>query len=291
MNDAVNKMLAKYQCQSEDDYEHALKEILQEITLCGLSDTDFFDFAAFYGGTALRILYGLPRFSEDMDFTLIQQEENFDWTPYLASMRERLEIYGFKIDVAIKNKSRNSAVESAFLKVNTLEALINIDQIGSGSAHRKLKIRLELDTAPPQFIKTEFEPVLQPTIFSVRVPVRSYLFAGKMHAVLCRNWKNKTGNRAKGRDWYDLIWYLKEEVPLNLQELEARMKQTGHLATGETLDQKLFCHLYEEVCSNLNTDAAKEDVLPFLEDSSDLGFWNPDFFKALSRKIHFENNE
>src|SRR3989344_6607710 len=119
MQDAIQKMLKKYDCKNEIEYQNALKEIIQEITLLGLWRAKFFEYAAFYGGTALRILYQLDRFSEDLDFSLLQANQNFSLTPYFSFIKQELQSYGFQIAVESIDKENKSNVDSAFLKADT----------------------------------------------------------------------------------------------------------------------------------------------------------------------------
>ena len=208
MNRAIQDMLARYDCQNTTDYENALREILQELALLGLWRAKFFEHAAFYGGTALRILYGLERYSEDMDFSLLGPDERFSLDPYCAAIERELDAWGFPVTVKVKKKTADSAVESAFLKAGTSEHLLLIEAPQSvvGSIHKGqlLRIKLEVDRDPPQKFAVESKYLLLPVPFAVRTFELPSLFAGKMHALLFRKW----GARVKGRDWYDFVWYV-----------------------------------------------------------------------------------
>ena len=284
MNQAIKIMLERYRIDTVDAQIHALKEILQEIALLGLYRTTFFRNAAFYGGTALRILYNLPRFSEDMDFTLIQPVHDFSWNEYLQAIQLEIRSYGFNVDISQKPKSQASTEESAFLKANTLEALISIEQTAALQTNQVIKIKLELDTTPPKPLPTEFLPVLLPVPYQVRVPLKAHLFAGKMHALLCRKWNS----RVKGRDWYDFIWYLQNRTPINLAELEARMKQSDHLPLDESLTREKLLSVYRETCTSLNVKAAKQDIAPFITNPAELQIWSHEFFLSLEPLIEIE---
>ena len=207
MNDAVARMLARYKPRTTEDYVQALREILQEISLLGLWRSKFFDKAAFYGGTSLRLLYGLDRFSEDLDFLLLKPMPQFTLNSYMQALQREVSSFGFNVHIEKKNKTTENQIQSAFLKTNTARQLLVIEagepvvrQIPHGQT---LKIRIEIDTDPPGGFETETKFLLHPIPFGVRTYVLADLFAGKMHAVLCRRWKN----RVKGRDWYDLVWY------------------------------------------------------------------------------------
>lgn len=278
-------MLAKYELHSVDDHVNALREILQEIALCGLWRGKFFERAAFYGGTALRILHGLDRFSEDMDFSLLSPDESFDLAPYCAFMEEELKAWGFPSSIKVKEKTIDSAVESAFLKASTKEVLLAVEAgeeiAGAVHANQVISIRIEIDSDPPPHFHDETRFLLQPLPFSVRIYDPPSLFAGKMHALLCRGWKN----RIKGRDWYDLVWYVGQDIPLNLVHLGSRMKQSGHLPSGMPLDESTFREFLREKISALDVERAKVDVERFLVRPSSLNVWSRDFFYAVAEKI------
>ncbi len=285
MNRVVVAMLEKYDRHSLDDHLNAMREILQEIALCGLWRGKFFERAAFYGGTALRVLHGLDRFSEDMNFSLITPDNQFDFVPYCAFMEDELSAWGFKPQVMVKEKTVESAVDSAFLKINTTELLLSIDASDeiTGSVHTDqiLRIKIEVDTDPPPLFRDEARFLLQPIPFSVRTFDPPSLFAGKMHALLCRNW----GRRVKGRDWYDFVWYVGRGIPLDIIYLEARMRQSGHLPLAATLDEAMFRKFLSDKISGLNIDFAKSDVERFLVDPSAIIVWSREFFSAVAQKV------
>ena len=235
MNDVIIRMLDRYECQSVDDYVRALREIIQEIALLGLWRSKFFEKAAFYGGTALRILYGMDRFSEDLDFSLVEPMTDFQLSRYGSAVERELRSFGFEASLTTKPKKIASPVQSAFLKANTLHHLLTIksDERADWPIPRDqvLKIKIEVDTDPPSGFATENKFVLQPVPFSIRTFVLPDLFAGKMHAVLCRKWKN----RVKGRDWYDLVWYAANHPKLHVNHLEQRMIQSGDLKKDEKI--------------------------------------------------------
>ncbi|MDW7712360.1 MAG: nucleotidyl transferase AbiEii/AbiGii toxin family protein [Deferrisomatales bacterium] len=285
MNPAVAAMLRKYERRSVDDHVNALREIFQEIALCGLWRGKFFERAAFYGGTALRVLYGLDRFSEDMDFSLLTPDPHFDLGPYCAMMMRELRAWGFSTRVEKKEKSAESAVGSAFLKANTAEQLLLIEagEEIAGAIHRgqNLRIKVEVDTDPPPGFSTEAKFLLLPVPFSVRVFDLPSLFAGKMHALLCRGWKT----RVKGRDWYDLVWYASRGTELDLAHLEARMRQSGHYKGNDSLDEGTFRPLLAEKIDRLDVARARADVERFLVDPSSVEIWSREFFHAVGEKI------
>lgn len=284
MNPAIASMLGRYERRSADDHVNALREILQEIALCGLWRAKFFEHAAFYGGTALRVLYGLDRFSEDMDFSLLAPAEAFDLAPYCGAVEEELRAWGFPATVEVKRKTARSAIESAFLKANTRQLLLTIEAGDLASAihgRRELRIRLEVDTDPPPGFSTETKFLLQPIPFSVKAYDPPSLFAGKMHAVLCREW----GTRVKGRDWYDLVWYVGRRTALDLSHLEARMRQSGHYLDDAALDERAFRTLLAQRIEVLDIAAARSEVERFLVDPATVRVWSPGFFREVAQRI------
>ena len=285
MHEAVTRMLARYEPKSVDDSVRALREIIQEVALLGLWRAKFFEHAAFYGGTALRILYGLDRFSEDLDFSLLTPSPDFNLARYTASLEEELQAFGFNVRVEMVDKAVESAVQSAFLKANTRNELLVIEAgeelTGQVTAGQVLKVKIEVDTDPPPGFSTQTRYLLQPIPFAVRSYSLPDLFAGKMHAILFRKWKN----RVKGRDWYDLVWYAANHPHLNLAHLEQRMRQTGHWSGDKTLSFTSFRDLLFETIDRLDVNQASKDVAPFVKDQKQLALWSHDFFREVASRI------
>ncbi len=283
MRSAIGDMLGKYQCKNVMEFRNALKEIIQEIILLGLSRTNFFNQAAFYGGTALRIFYGLDRFSEDLDFSLIEQQPAFDINDYIPAIRDELGAYGFELTIERKQKSMDSTIQSAFVKGGTLIHLTKIASIEppvSGvSSGEMLRVKFEIDTDPPEGAQYESKYQLLPVPYSTRLYDKPSLFAGKLHAILCRNWQT----RVKGRDFYDYIWYLSRDIPVNIFHLEKRMLQSGHLDPSETLNFQMLQSKLEERFSSVDFSQAKSDILPFIRNTNELNLWNSDFFSSITK--------
>ena len=279
-------MLATYNAKTPDDYKNALKEIIQEIALLGLSRSTFFDVAAFYGGTALRIFYGLDRFSEDLDFSLLTENADFDISVYCDAIKNELGGYGFDMTVTKKEKKMESGIESAFIKGNTVVQMLNIGGIAppvSGvHPNEKLKIKIEVDTMPPGGADYDVRYSLKPIPYSVRLFTAPCLFAGKIHAILCREWK---GKRVKGRDLYDFVWYVANETPVNLLHLAYRMKQTGHLDDVGALSMEKLTEMMKEKFSRIDYKQAKNDVAPFIRDPHSIDLWSAAFFNGILPKI------
>lgn len=287
MNEAVARMLGRYRRETVNDHLQALREILQEVALLGLWRAKFFERAAFYGGTALRILYGLDRFSEDLDFSLMAPDPAFRIDRYSSQLEEEIAAFGFRVRVERIAKTAATAVESAFLKADTTRELLFIEagreivrEIPKG---RVLKIKLEVDTDPPPGFATQTRYLLQPIPFAVRVYVLPDLFAGKMHALLCRRWKS----RVKGRDWYDLVWYAANHPELNLSHLENRMRQSGHWKGKAPLSANAFRSALGEAIDTLDVEKARREVSPFVKDPSALDLWSREFFRDVVGRIRF----
>jgi predicted nucleotidyltransferase component of viral defense system len=279
-------MLERYKCQTRQDYENALKEIIQEVALLGLWRSKFFEHAAFYGGTALRILYGLNRFSEDIDFSLVESRKDFDLEPYLTAIESELSGMDFNVEIAEKVKTIKTAIDSAFIKEGTKEHLIKIDV--PEEIHEKiyrndrLKIKLEVDTDPPGGFEIETKFLLQPIPFSVKSYKPPDLFAGKIHAVLARAWQS---GRIKGRDYYDFVWYIGKDVPVHLSHLEKRLRQTHTWTSKKSMGRDDLLKLLENKFSNLDFELAKKDVLPFIKDPQAVDVWSSNFFISLLPKL------
>ena len=287
MNKAILEMLEPYNCQTPMDYKNALKEIVQQIALLGLSRQGFFYKAAFYGGTALRIGHGLNRFSEDMDFTLLVSDPNFSLGKYLSGIEQELLSYELKFSVQKINKKINTAIESAFIKGNTLAILISIDdmELPTAGTHKNelLKIKMEIDTDPPQpsgICETLF--LTNPIPFSYNILQLSSLFAGKLHAIISRDYP---GGRVKGRDFYDFIWYMKKNISPDLQYLEARLKQSGKLGKTEQLSIDKLKLLLTDKISIIDFSEAGKDVTPFIKDEFELDVWSVEFFISLIQTL------
>lgn len=291
----ITAMLQKYDLTKDDPYE-ALREILQEIVLYALSDAGFFNHAVFYGGTALRILYGLPRFSEDLDFSLLKPDPAFDLSRYEKAVLDTLKIYGFEAQVETKIKDE-SAVQSAFIKGNTIKHLLAInapeDIVKRFNAGKLLKIKFEVDTEPPINFEDEQKLHLTPSPFMVRSMKLSSLFAGKLHAVLCRGWKN----RPKGRDWYDMVWYVQNGYEVNLTHLATRLTQSckalaeAEIQLPKTIQEytsQMIVDLLKKRIESLDIDLAKQDVRRFIYDEKELSIWSKDFFLAIIQMLKFK---
>lgn len=278
MNEAIEVMLKKYNCKTAQDHERALYEIIQQITLLGLWRGKFFEHASFYGGTALRVLYGLDRFSEDLAFSLMKKNMDFSLKKYFNFIEEELNAFGFEVELEKVEKPQTAKIDSAFIKANTMVQFIRIGIPHETQKNKKIQIKFEIDRDPPLGFDVESKLVLEPTPFYVQTYVKEDLFAGKMHALLYRSW----GKRIKGRDWYDFEWYIKKNIPIHLAHFQKRAEQSGHLdLKGKVLTPDQLKNFLREKIQNLDVNLAKQDVVNFIVDDQHLNIWSKDFFIQL----------
>lgn len=282
----IKEWMDSYQPKNQEEAGQAIREILQEVALAGLHRNDFFDRAAFYGGTALRIFYGLDRFSEDLDFSLLMPTETFSLEPYLNGIVEECRSMGIQVSVTERIKTNKTNIESAFLKSDTiwkeLELVGIAPQAGIG-LKASIKIKLEVDTFPPMGFRTEEKLLLKPFSFYVKCFTLPDLFAGKMHAVLFRKW----GTRVKGRDWYDMEWYIKKGIPLNLEHLLTRARNSGD-RRQTTLTQEQFMRMLRLKIKRVSINQAKEDIVRFIKNARVLDIWSEKYFLDLIEQIKFK---
>ncbi|MDR3695487.1 nucleotidyl transferase AbiEii/AbiGii toxin family protein [Mucilaginibacter sp.] len=275
----IKEWLDTYKPANKEEALQALREIMQEIALAGLQRAGFFEKAAFYGGTALRIFYGLDRFSEDLDFSLLAATPAFSFDRYLEAVRFEFESLGFKISVKEKEKTNKGNIQSAFLKSETIwKELVLEDIIPQNGLDQKpnIKIKLEVDISPPQGFNTEERLLLKPFSFYVKCFVISDLFAGKMHALLFRKW----GDNVKGRDWYDMEWYIKKGVPLNLTHFLLRAQDSGDWnKTTITVDE--LQQLLNAKIDQVNLKRVRADIVRFIPDPARIEIWSAKYFHDL----------
>ena len=275
----IKEWLATYPIKNTDDATNALREIMQEITLAGLERSGFFEHAAFYGDTALRIFYGLNRFSEDLEFSLLQPNNQFEFDKHFKAILQEFDALGMKVNIKQKLKTNTSNIDSAFLKTNTTwQEIILIEtllQTGLGQqAH--LKIKFEVDTQPPLGFNTEEKLLLKPFSFYVKCFTAPNLFAGKMHALLFRKWKNIV----KGRDWFDLEWYIKKNIPINLNHFAHRAFESGDCLLP-TITKDALTDLLLHKIGSVDFNKVKADIIRFIPNSTVLNIWSANYFKIL----------
>jgi len=285
MHDAIRSMLDDYGSSSLEDHRNALRDILQRLALLGLWRSRFFQHAAFCGGTALRMLHGLDRFSEDLDFSLLTTDRSFSMESHADALRNEIAAFGFHVEFERSERTRSGRIDSAFPKADTCSQLIAID-VGRDLVRdvhpgKPLKIRLEVDTDPPAGFQTEMRYVFRPIAFPVRVYTLPDLFAGKLHAVLCRRWRA----RVKGRDWYDMVWYAGHHPEIRIGHLEERMRQSGDYHDDEALSISKLLDLLRTAIADLDLDQAREETARFIGDSRVLDVWSKDFFHHAVERI------
>ncbi|HZH68871.1 MAG TPA: nucleotidyl transferase AbiEii/AbiGii toxin family protein [Flavobacteriaceae bacterium] len=272
-----SQMLSRYPIATKDDLTNATHEVMQQITLAGLYRGGFFDHVAFYGGTCLRIFHGLQRFSEDMDFSLLQADENFTLENYFEQIITEFKAVGKDVEISRKAKSIQTNIESAFLKENTEIYDLKF------TTEKRIKIKIEVDTQPPLDFATEYKLLLLPFSFMTRCYSLPDLYAGKMHAFLFRNWKT----RVKGRDWYDFEFYIRNNIALNFNHLQKRAEQINKL-TEKDFTPDIFKQMLKERIEKTNIEAVKNDVRPFLKNPQEMDIWSTAYFLQLADMIRFE---
>jgi len=282
----IKEWLAGYKPNNKDEAQSALREIMQEVALAGLYRGGFFEKAAFYGGTCLRIFYGLDRFSEDLDFSLLQSDPDFSLDKYMNAIRNEFEALGMHVSIKDKKKAKHNHVDSAFLKSETIWKELMLENIipQNGLAQQpNIKIKIAVDTVPPGGFETEEKLLLQPFSFYVKCFSLPDLFAGKMHVLLFRKWKDNV----KGRDWYDFEWYVKKGVPLNLKHFVVLAKESGDIVTGQ-LTQNEFKKLLTARINSVDMERVKADVVRFIPDGNKLDIWSRKYFIDLSGRLKLD---
>jgi len=285
MNSIIETMISAYKTETIYDKKNAMKEVLQEIILCGLSRAGFFQRTAFYGGTALRMFYGLDRFSEDLDFSLDKPDDTFDIKKYFPELEREIAAYGLHADIQEKEKSIDSNIKSAFVKGNTVEHLLMFypgESSDFGISKNELtKIKLEVDVDPPKYATFERRFRLRPMPYEVNLYDEPSLFAGKIHAVLGRSWSS----RIKGRDLYDYVFYIAGNVPVNRMHLKDRLVQSRHLEENDPFEledlKAMLCSKFDSI----DYSQAKEDVIPFLRSPGETDLWSAEFFKQITNSL------
>ncbi len=268
-NDVFKKMLEIANGNAKGDVFFATREVMQKITLAGLYRGGFFNKAAFYGGTCLRLFQGLQRFSEDMDFSLLQRQDGFELEFYFDYIAREFELLGKKVEIVKKQKMKESNIESAFLKEGTSIFDLRI------KSEKQIKIKIEVDVNPPSDFETEQKLLLLPYSFMTRCYSLPDLFAGKVHALLFRNW----GTRVKGRDWYDFEWFVRNEIPLSFKHFCARGVQGGQIS--EEFQKKDLINLLRQKFLNTDIKQVRKDIAPFLMDVFTIDIWSREYFSQL----------
>ena len=276
MNSIIEQMLRQHETETLTEKKNGIKEVVQEIVLCGLSRAGFFKEVAFYG---------LDRFSEDLDFSLMAPNPSFDLLRYLPALERELAAYGFNFKVEDRAKAIDSDIRSAFLKGNTREHMLVFyadERLArSFSGNDTIKIKFEVDTTPPAYATFERKYRLLPIPYEVNLYDMPSLFAGKLHAVICRAWKS----RVKGRDLYDYVFYLSQGTPVNLRHLNARLVDSGFDGAREDMTLEEIKDILHRRFESIDYDQARQDVLPFIKNPSAVEIWSKDFFFAITENM------
>jgi len=276
----IQQRFDAYHCRSQQEEENALREISQEVALAALSRGDFFKKAAFQGGTCLRIFYGLERFSEDIDFILKNGDQGFSFEPYIKNMAMEFRSYGYRLEVLDRSKAKD-IVKKCFLKDDSLGKVLNLTHLKGMTNMRKIKIKLEVDTNPPAGSGFENKFLDFPFPFSVALQDMPSLFAGKSHALLCREY-------TKGRDWYDFVWYISHQVKVNWEFLASAINQQGPWK-GQNLKVDRDWYMTEMVkkIEEIDWEAIREEMLRFLTPSAMKGLdvWGKEFLLDRLQKM------
>lgn len=287
MNKAIQKLVSASRPEHPRFRDQRLREVIQVLVLLGLKRAGFFDHASFYGGTALRLLHGLDRFSEDLDFCLHQDDLKgpFDLARYAPVIEQTLASFGFQMQMTVEKKARPTSIESAFVKGGTYVNYLAIGEVRAGTNPAQVtKVKIEIDTAIPAGSLRELALVAEPEPFMVQTLERSSLFAGKLHAIMAR----EMGGRVKGRDFYDFIFFIGQKIPVNLVYLQAKLIDSGHLPSGSSLLMSDFQNMLCQKLDITDFQIAAQDVLPFIyseQKRDDIRHWNADFFKAMTRTL------
>ncbi|MCL1847319.1 MAG: nucleotidyl transferase AbiEii/AbiGii toxin family protein [Coriobacteriia bacterium] len=278
LNPIIQQMIDDRTVSGQPYDRRMIHEILQQIVLAGLYRGGFFSKAAFYGGTCLRLFHGLQRFSEDLDFSLLEPDASFDLSAYFDTILTELSAYGCESEIRKKKKTRLTAVESAFLKSDTATYNLEANILG------KVTIKIEVDTNPPGDFSVEPLALLEPFTFLVNCYTLPDLYAGKMSALFYRQWQS----RVKGRDWYDFVWYVRRNVALDLVHFNTRAQEQSPDVFSGPFSQEGFLQAFREKIESTDIDAARAEVRPFVRDSLELEAWSKDFFLQLVDRIRFQ---
>lgn len=269
-----DEMVEQYHPQNDAERTSVQREVMQKMALAGMNRGGFFDHAAFYGGTCLRIFHGLKRYSEDMDFSLTEKNDQIHIENYFQAIVDEFKTVGMPVEIVKKDKKSFGRVESAFLKEDTEAYDIKFQ------TRKMMKVKIELDTNPPLCFSTEQRLVMQPYSFTVRCFTLPDLYAGKMHALVYRAWQR----RIKGRDWYDFEWYVRNRVPLDFKHLQERIREFS----GNEVSKEEFMTTLREKLANADINLAKQDVLSYIENNRELDIWSNEYFLQLVDMIVFE---
>jgi len=285
MISTIDQLITSYNPKTTDEIKLAIREILQQIILVGLSRSGFFNKASFYGGTALRIFYGLNRYSEDLDFTLNKKDEDFSLDPYINKIYEVASSYGLNLNISSKRKEIKTPIESAFAKINTYQTFINlkIDESLTKMLHKDevIKVKFEIDTLPPLGFKNETKWLDNPEFAPVTVLDIESLFSGKLHAILCRNYKNTI----KGRDYYDFLFYVKKGIKPNINYLKEKLIESKRINKDDIFNIDVLKEMLINRFKNIDFEYVKNDAKRFVFSNEDLSYFCSELFIQMAQKL------
>ena len=281
----LEEMIKQYKPETSEESKAALREILQSIVLVGLSRGGFFNKASFYGGTALRIFYGLNRYSEDLDFTLNEKVENFDFEYYFKSINDVASSYGLELEFSTKVKKVETPIESAFAKLNTYQTLIKlkVDENLLTILHKDevMKVKFEVDCNPSLGFDNEIRWLDLPEFASVSVLDQPSLFAGKIHAILCRSYKNNV----KGRDYYDFLFYMRQKIKPNMNYLRNKLIETQKLKENDYFDINVLKNMLMEKIESIDFNQVKNDAQKFIFKNENLEYFSKELFVDMIKRL------
>ncbi len=279
MNSELEEMISKYNPINNKERENAVKEVMQEIVLAGLSRGDFFTKAAFYGGTCLRVFHGLDRFSEDLDFAIIDKSKGFNLSDYFANIQKEFASYGIDISITQKEINPNKIdMQRAFINSNSKMVLLEFfpknPEVNKVINNQLIKIKLEIDMDNPIGGVVESHYLLFPSPSKVTIYNQSTLFAGKIAALICREYQNKV----KGRDFYDYLFYCSKHTKVNITYLENKLKKNGKIPMDMKLDINILKDMLKEKFISVDYKMAIQDVIPFVKNIEKVSSWSKELF-------------
>jgi predicted nucleotidyltransferase component of viral defense system len=269
----LNARLRDYAPANPVEQENVLQELMQHYVLSSLSRAGLFLEAMFHGGTCLRIVCGMNRFSEDLDFLLKQPNPSFRWQGYLESVRKDCAQEGIPFEVQDKSQA-GTAVQKAFLKTDSIGKILVLDLPFERYQARKIRIKLEIDTNPPAGSTFTTNYITFPVTAPMTTQSLESGFALKLHALLCRSY-------VKGRDWYDFVWYAARKTRPDLDLLRHALHQQGPWAGQQiTVTMRWVQENMETAIRRIGWTAARDDVQRFLplREQEGLRAWSADFF-------------
>lgn len=281
----IEQLIKSYEPKTVEETKLVIKELLQKIVLIGLSRSNFFKYASFYGGTALRIFYSLNRYSEDLDFTLNEVNNDFALEPFIKKIEEIASSYGLEIIIQSKNKTINTPIESAFAKLNTYQTFISLklDEKFTKLLHKDevIKVKFEVDCTPSLGFNTESKRIDTPEFANIQILDKESLFAGKIHAILCRNYKNTV----KGRDYYDFLFYIKNHIKPNLTYLKNKLIESKKINENDEFNIDVVKNMLKERFNIVNFNQVKNDAEKFVLNTEDLSYYSKDLFLDMVNRL------